>query len=254
MNPGFRLFLRLCSQSAGPDARAFWNHVSSRVLDPEDRAAIARVEARRRQLESDNRTIARTDYGAGSRRERSRGSGSVSVGHLARKASVSRTWGRMLFHTARVAGSRAILELGSCVGVSAAYLQAALDRNGGGAILTVEGDPLLCAVAVETLGSVSGSAGTVVEGRFEDVLPSIGEKHDPFDLVFIDGHHDPLAVETYLGMILPHLTGNAIVILDDVQPLTGAVRPAWKGFVRTLPATWCVDLIRMGVFRMTPAQ
>ncbi|HEY5564832.1 MAG TPA: class I SAM-dependent methyltransferase, partial [Rhodothermia bacterium] len=102
--------------------------------------------------------------------------------------------------------------------------------------------------------SVSQNPGLVVEGRFAETLPSILENHRPFDLVFIDGHHDPAAAGTYLTMILPRLLPGAVVILDDVQPLVGAVRPAWRAIVRDSRASWSVDLIRMGVFGLKSEQ
>lgn len=241
------MLLKLRTPPAGTDGRAFWKSVASLPLDTSEQRALERVEEERSRLEKDGRLIHRIDLGAGSRRSHGKRS-QVTIGHLARKASVSATWGRLLFTMTRAAKSSSVLELGTCVGVSAAYLQVALDLNGGGDLVTLEGDPKLCSVARETLESVSPSPGRVVEGRFTETLPSILEKHRPFDLVFIDGHHDPVAVETYLRMILPRLSPGAVVILDDVQPLVGAVRPAWRAIVRDSRTSWSVDLIRMGVF------
>jgi len=247
------LLLKLRMPPRGADGRALWESVASLPLETSERRALERVKEERRRLETDRRLIHRIDLGAGSRRSHGKRA-EVTVGHLARKASVSVTWGRLLFTISRAAGSSGILELGSCVGISAAYLQAALDLNGGGCLVTLEGDPMLCSVARDTLQSVSQNPGLVIEGRFAETLPSALENHRPFDLVFIDGHHDPGAVKTYLTMILPRLSPRAVVILDDVQPLVGAVRPAWRAMVRDARTSWSVDLIRMGVFGLESAQ
>jgi len=120
--------------------------------------------------------------------------------------------------------------------------------------VTIEGDPELCISARETLASVSEDPGRVVEGRFADVLPRVFEDVDAFDLVFVDGHHDASAVVDYLDTIMPHLADGAVVILDDIQPFTGAVRPAWNAMIHKTPVAWNVDLLRIGILRLVATQ
>lgn len=254
MIPGFKTFLTLRCRRLRGGAKSFWDEVASLGLSAEEGAKIARVEGARRRLLADRRRIERIDFGAGPRRMRSASGRSVEIARLTRATAVSSAWGRLLFGIARKSGSRRILELGAGVGLSAAYLQTARELNGDGVLVTVEGDPALCEEARRTLEAVGAGPAHVVEGRFADVLPHLLEEFEPFDLLFVDGHHEPVAVVEYVNMIEPHLTRDAIVILDDIQPLTGAVRPAWSAIIHKTAIAWSVDLLRMGVLRLARTQ
>lgn len=250
MVPGFSVFLKLCSLRLPPAARGFWDDVSSLGLAADEAGQLARIEAVRRRLVDDKRTIRRKDFGVGSRKLPDGVDAVVQLGDFIRKASISPAWGRLLFKLGRSAGTRRVLELGACAGLSAAYLQSAVDMNGGGLLVTIEGDPALCRLARETLASVSERPGAVVQGKFSDVLESQLEKHATFDFVFLDGHHDPVAVQDYFRMIRPYLVSGALVVLDDIQPFSGGVRPAWKAIIGTTPHAWTADLLRTGVLRL----
>ena len=112
----------------------------------------------------------------------------------------------------------------------------------------------MCEIARETLSRLSAAPHQVVCGRFADVLPEVLDANGPFDFVFIDGHHNPDAAEAYYGMIEPSLADEALVVIDDIQPVTGAVRPAWNRLARKPDVAWFVNLIRMGILGHVAAQ
>jgi predicted O-methyltransferase YrrM len=67
---------------------------------------------------------------------------------------------------------------------------------------------------------------TTITGRFLDTLDG-ALKNGPYDFAFIDGHHEGDATIDYFTRIRPHLTGNSIVIFDDINSSRG-MQGAWK--------------------------
>ena len=61
------------------------------------------------------------------------------------RSSTSPRWAYLLFRLIRELRPESVLEMGSCVGISACYQAAALELNGAGKLLTLEGAPVLAA-------------------------------------------------------------------------------------------------------------
>ena len=62
------------------------------------------------------------------------------------------------------------LEMGTCVGISAAYQAAALNDNGAGRLVTLEGYAELAAEAQELWSNLGLSNVEVIVGRFAQTL------------------------------------------------------------------------------------
>jgi predicted O-methyltransferase YrrM len=132
----------------------------------------------------------------------------------------------LLFRLVRELRPAHALELGTNLGISAAYQAAALALNGGGELHTIEGAPRLAALARAHLASL-GLAAEVHEGRFSDVLPGLLARTAPLDYVFIDGHHDGPATVGYFAQIHPALGPGALVVFDDIAWSAGMAE-AWR--------------------------
>lgn len=215
--------------------------------------ALRAVRALRTGLRRNRDAVAVQDFGAGTpalvslpgqvfRKPRVR-----TVASIHAEAAVSHPWGLFLFRLVRWLRPGRVLELGTNLGVSAAYIGTALDLNGGGRLVTIEGDPTLAGLACAALRQVSRSPVEVVQGRFGDVLPGVVEAHGPFDLVFIDGHHEAAATLRYYDTIAPHLSRGACVVFDDLEPGLKTVRRAWKRIRAAHPDALSVDLVQFGL-------
>jgi predicted O-methyltransferase YrrM len=132
-------------------------------------------------------------------------------------------WCRFLYRLVRSTQPKRCLELGSCVGISASYIAAAMKENGFGKLTTLEGSPSLADIARQTLAGLGLGNAQVVTGRFSDTLPGV-LGHSQFDFVFIDGHHDRDATIQYFEQILPHATGT--IVFDDITWSQGMLE-AW---------------------------
>ncbi len=172
--------------------------------------------------------------------------GAYSVGELCRAASKTPRWSLLLFEIVRACRPARCLELGTCLGISAAYQAAALQLNGRGSLLSLEGSEPRARLAQENLSKLALDNATVVTGRFQDVLPEVLEEHAPFDHVFIDGHHQEDATLAYFDQIAPCLSPGAIVVLDDIGWSAGMQR-AWQAVRARRGVSASIDLFLVGV-------
>jgi predicted O-methyltransferase YrrM len=237
-------------------ARALRLRLSGAEADAE-----AAIDSLRSDLERDERLVYVEDHGAGTRglmlsetKPRAR-----RVADVYRRAAARPAWGRLLFSLVRELRPQRVLELGTSLGVSAAHLASALALNevegfGAGRLLTIEGDPGVAELARGHLGDLAlGDRVDVVTGVFADALPRILVERGPFDLVFVDGHHDEVATLAYWRMLRPHLAPGACVGFDDIEP-GRPVRRAWRRIIAAErgEGAGAVDLVGLGLLFLRP--
>ena len=109
----------------------------------------------------------------------------------------------LLHKLLRKTKSVSCLELGTCLGISASYQAAALELNGAGRLITMEGAAPVAALAQQTVDKLGHGRVTIEVGRFQDTLDGVLAANKPFDYAFIDGHHDGPATVDYYNRILP---------------------------------------------------
>lgn len=136
-----------------------------------------------------------------------------TVGRLARVSAKSARQAGALAALVEGAEAEHVLELGTCLGTTAACLAAVPHRPH---IVSIEGDPGLAEMARKNIkGLRQGLNVEVVEGEISLVLPEVAARH-AWDLVFIDGHHCSEALNWQLACIMPHLSPEAVVVIDDI--------------------------------------
>ena len=167
----------------------------------------------------------------------------ISWRRIATVSSVTPYWGAFLHLCAKAHGSRTILELGSCAGISSCFLASSPSCK---RFMTVEGAPDLAAVATAHLATISPEA-TVITATFDDaldrLLPSL---NDPLDFVFIDGHHEGPARLHYSRRVTPYLRPGSLLIWDDIQWSTD-LWAAWQSFSRAMGVSCAINLGRFGL-------
>lgn len=227
--------LRRVQRLPAPEA-AVVRHAARLRLTPDERRAEAAIRALRHRLRHATDTVEIVDHGAGSRGPNAP---VRRVADVYRWAATGPASGRFLFGLVRATRPRRVLELGTNLGVGAAHIAAALcvtEAEGGpaGRLVTVEGAPALAALAAGHLARLGHAVGPdpddrvrLVVGPFAEALPDVLAEEGPFDLVFIDGHHEAEAALGYLATVEPHLGAGALVVLDDVEPFQ-PVRQAWR--------------------------
>ena len=120
--------------------------------------------------------------------------------------------GRILTAAVRFGRAQVAVELGTAYGLSAMFLlEAAPELR----LTTVELSELQHALASELLTKRYGSRVTCVRSRSQDALAHLTP--GSVDLVFHDAGHSRDDYVGDFGAMLPALTSNAIVLIDDIR-------------------------------------
>lgn len=216
-----------------------------KALAPSERSAVAAVERIRAELlSSDARLEARASEWTG-REDRA---DEIFVETVAGACRRSRPplWGLFLFQLVRELRPSVVVELGTCVGISAAYLAAALDLNEHGRLVTIEAIGSRAAVAEDVFARLGLRRVEVRRGRFEDVLPTLAAELPPVDLAFVDGNHFEEPTVAYFHAMLPSLAPDAALVFDDIAYSDG-MEQAWDRICSDERVAAAVDLGPVGI-------
>ena len=203
-------------------------------------AAYEQVEQLRQQLLDDRTVLAVEDFGAGSAINKTN---SRSVADIARHAVKSKKYAQLLFRIVSHYQSVHILELGTSLGISTAYMAMANPRA---TVVTGEGSKAIASQALHNFGQLGLQQVQLVQGNFDDTFPQLLAKLPAVDLAFIDGNHRLEPTVRYFEQLLPAINDHSIIILDDIHWSEG-MEQAWQQ-VKDHPAvTLSIDLFFIGL-------
>ena len=217
-----------------------FDFITSVLRDNTRYDAYGITEKYRKSLLKNRSRIAVTDFGAGSRVDHAR---MRSVAHIARHTAVNRKFGRLLYRIAQHYKPERIIELGTSLGIGTHYLALG---NPDAAVISIEADPVLAAVASENLLNHRIMNTRVIHDTFDHVLPSLLPSSPGKTFVFIDGNHSKSATLKYADFFLSALPDDSLIVLDDINWSEG-MRLAWKEIRGNKKSALTVDLFRMGI-------
>ena len=190
----------------------------ARRAAPGEAADVERCEDLRRALLARTEPIGDVFEPTSNRRD------ITTVGAETANASCPPEKALYLYRLVRALRPSKVVEFGSALGVSGAYLASALRANGTGRLVTVEGSPSRQEVASASIESVAAGVTTSLCGYFDDRLDVL----DGADLFFNDGNHQRDAVLRYAGAAYDRMTRPAVIVLDDAIGYSGDMDEAWR--------------------------
>ena len=160
------------------------------------------------------------------------------------KTSSTSPWqGRILFRLSLASKAHNILELGSSLGISQAYLSLA---NKKAKVLSIEGDPKLAALSRKNMEALLISNSRIIEGAFDDKLEQCLNELNGVDLAFIDGNHKYEPSLNYFNQILPYCHSNTILVFDDIY-WSSEMKRAWNKIITDSRVSASVNLFHFGI-------
>jgi predicted O-methyltransferase YrrM len=110
-----------------------------------------------------------------------------------------------------------VLELGTGVGMSSAYIAAAIKAAGvEGKVQTIDASPYKIRLAQRLHADLALDNVTYTVGRFADVLPDLLSSRDGIDMALIDGAHDPKSMWTFYESIIEAVVPGALLIFTGI--------------------------------------
>ena len=134
-----------------------------------------------------------------------------------------------------------ILELGSSLGITTAYLAMPDTRN---SVQTFEGSESVLRVAQGVWKALRVENIEWIEGNIDDTL--INHARDAYDIAYIDANHTYEATMRYVHFLLPKISAYGILIVDDIHYSEG-MEKAWHAIQSDPRVTTTMDLYHMGL-------
>lgn len=217
-----------------------YTFVQSVLNDNKSYYAYAEVEKLRRRMLKDNSVIEVQDLGAGSSVSKTN---KRKIKEIARAALKPPKYAQLLFRIANFYQPQHILELGTSLGITTAYLASAIPKA---KILTIEGAPAIASKALRNFESLDLRNITLIGGNFNDALQPALQELSVVDLAFIDGNHRKAPTLEYFGWILKHSRPETILIFDDIH-WSAEMEEAWETIKQNPAVTCTIDLFFIGL-------
>lgn len=198
------------------------------------------IEQIRKSLLVNDKVLTIEDFGAGSTVAK----GNVrKVSDIARSALKPKKFGQLLFRMVNYYRANNIIELGTSLGITTAYLASA---NLNGNVYTFEGAKQVAAIAKQVFDSLSINNIQTIEGNFDDTLQKHLNKIACVDYAFVDGNHRKKPTIQYFEQLLGKSTESSVFIFDDIH-WSDEMEEAWKYIKQHSAVTLTIDLFFIGI-------
>lgn len=205
------------------------------------------IEKQRKKLLNDDTLLTITDLGAGSRLNQNR---QKRVSQLAKNALKNPRLAQLIYRLAHHHPAQKIIELGTCLGITTAYLARANEEAN---VVTMEGCPETADVAYQNFVSLELTNIELQVGNFNELLPKEVEASDRLDFVYIDGNHTKEATLNYFNLCLPKIHEGTLLVFDDIYWSKG-MKEAWEEIKAHAQVTVTVDLFWIGLVYFRKGQ
>ena len=202
--------------------------------------AYDEVEQLRKFYLNESVVIPIEDFGAGSKTEKTKERKLKSIAQTSLKP---KKFSQLLFRLVHFYQPKKILELGTSLGVTTAYLAKA---NPSAKIISMEGAQAVAEVAKLSFKKLSLNNIEVVTGNFDETLPFVLSGNSSVDLAFIDGNHRYEPTIRYFNQILNSCNEYSIIILDDIH-WSKEMEQAWYEIRQNESVTMTIDLFFIGL-------
>ncbi|HYM93775.1 MAG TPA: class I SAM-dependent methyltransferase [Chitinophagaceae bacterium] len=198
------------------------------------------IEELRGKLLKDETVLTVEDFGAGSVMDKAN---QRSVSSIAKHAVKSKKYGQLFFRMAKAYKPQTILELGTSLGITTAYL---ISADPAAKVITLEGAKAVAEKAKENFAILNLSDIQLIEGNFDQTLSSVIFQLSSVDLAFIDGNHRKEPTIEYFTSILSKINNFSIVILDDIH-WSREMEEVWEYCKNHSSVTLSINLFFMGI-------
>ena len=202
--------------------------------------AYDRVEKLRQDLLQKSEVLEIEDFGAGS------GSGATnkrSIRSIVKNAAKPKKLGQLLFRLVLHFQPQHILELGTSLGMTTAYLAAA---KTSAQVVTIEGSEAIAEEARYHFYNLGLNNIRQITGNFDTMLKSTLTETKSVDFAFIDGNHRYQPTNQYFKQILLYINNESVLVFDDIH-WSKEMEQAWDEIKADPQVRLTIDLFFIGL-------
>lgn len=198
------------------------------------------IEAIRAKLLLTNKEIYVNDLGAGSKKSSKK---HRKISTIAKYSTKKAKHAQLLYRLAYHFQPKTILELGTSLGISTAYLAKACPAS---QVISIEGSNEIAKVAEVNLQKLQVHNVKQIIGNFDNVLLSAIDELNKLDFVFFDGNHRKEPTLSYFHLCLEKKSENAVFIFDDIH-WSKEMESAWQEVKNHPEVRQTIDLFELGL-------
>ena len=206
------------------------------------KAAFKPIQKLRKELRKNRQLITITDFGAGSKVNAAQ---QRTVGDVARNSQKSARFGRLLYRLIHRFEARTIIDLGTSLGLTTAYLAEAT-RPFQGKVLTFEGCPETAAMARQNFAQLGIDHVSLVVGNLDETLAQHVAASKPIDFAFFDANHRYEPTVRYFETCLTNIHNDTVFVFDDIH-WSDEMEQAWNHIKAHRAVRVTVDLFWVGL-------
>lgn len=181
-----------------------------------------------------------TDYGAGSLVNKSN---TRTVGNILKYSAISAASGQFLFRLCQYLKPETILELGTSLGISGAYLASAAPHAH---MISIEGCPATGQWAQQHFNLLRLEQIALYVGTFEEQLPWALKQLKRLDLLYIDGDHRAGQSLKYFNQCLAYTHPNSVFVIADIH-WSDEMEDFWAYIRHHSQVSISIDLFHFGL-------
>ena len=197
------------------------------------------IEKIRKTLLANNDLIEVEDFGAGSAVINTK---QRVVKHIAASSLKPKKYSQLLFRIVQYYKKINILELGTSLGTTTAYLASAPNT----VVTTMEGSANIASIADKNFSLLGLKNIKIIKGDFENTLPAFLSVTKKIDFVFLDGNHRKAPTLKYFEEILLYANEETIFVFDDIH-WSKEMEEAWDIVKKHNQVTLTIDLFFIGI-------
>lgn len=199
-----------------------------------------KIEILRKQLLKDKRIVNITDFGAGAKTNKSI---QRTVEDIAKKSLKKPSLAQLFFRIIRFYQYKNILDLGTSLGLTTAYLGKA---NNGIKLKSFEGCAETAKAAQENFNKLSLKNIEIIVGNIDETLPEELKEFINLDFVFFDANHRYEPTIRYFEQCLTKAHEESCFIFDDIY-WSEEMKQAWQAIQKHRAVTVSIDLFWVGI-------
>ncbi len=208
--------------------------------DKSDKPVFRKIENLRKQLFTNQDKIQTKDFGAGSALNSNK---TRKISDIAKNSAKSPKLGKLLHRMLVNYQCQNVLELGTSLGLSGAYLATAHPNL---ILYTLEGCPETAKIAQKNFDQLGLQNIKLNVGSFDVTLENTLKQMHRIDFGFFDGNHQYQATIHYFHTALQYAHQDSIFVFDDIYWSKG-MKKAWLEISKHPSVSHSVDIFHLGI-------
>ena len=150
---------------------------------------------------------------------------------------------KLLFRLVNYFQPAQIIELGTSVGISTAYMASVGSKIN---VVTIEEQQEIAEIAKENFAKLELKNVEQIVEDFDKILPTVLNKYQNLDFVHFAGNHSKQATLNHFSQCLEKANGNSVFVFDNIYQ-SSEMKAAWEEIKNNDRVRVTVDLFCMGI-------